>query len=66
MEALRTMLPERIINFIALQNDLHGRKNKGKRYTPEWKFFALSLYHVSGKAYRLISNFSTCHAKEAY
>ena len=65
METLRTMLPERIVNFIALQNDLHDRKNKGKRYTPEWKFFALSLYHVSGKAYRLISKFFNLPCKRS-
>ena len=29
LEALRTMLPEKIVNFIAVQIDLHGKKNKG-------------------------------------
>jgi hypothetical protein len=57
LEALRTMLPERIVTFIDAQIDLHSKKNKGKRYTPEMKSFALSLYHISGKAYRLISKF---------
>ncbi len=52
LEMLRTMLPETTVNFIAMQVDLHGKKNKGQRYTNEMKSFALSLFHLSGKAYR--------------
>ena len=64
LDALRTMLPERIVKFIDAQIDLHSKKNKGKRYTPEMKSFALSLYHISGKAYRLISNFFNLPSKK--
>ncbi len=63
LDALRTMLPERIVKFIDAQIDLHSKKNKGKRYTPEMKSFALSLYHISGKAYRLISKFFNLPSK---
>ena len=57
LEALRTILPDRIVNFINVQVQLHSKKNKGRRYTSESKVFALSLYHISGKAYRLVSKF---------
>ena len=52
---LRELLPNRIVNFVEMQLKLH--KKKGKRCSPEMKAFALSLYHISGKAYRLISKF---------
>ena len=65
LDALRTMLPERIVKFIDVQIDLHSKKNKGKRYTPEMKSFALSLYHMSGKAYRLVSKFFNLPSKRS-
>ncbi len=52
---LDTLLPERIVDFIKMQIDLHAKKGKGRRYSKEMIAFALSLYHVSGKAYRLVS-----------
>ena len=52
---LKSLLPERIVKFIEMQIDLHAKKSKGRRYSKELKAFALSLYHVSGKAYRLVS-----------
>ena len=52
---LRTILPARIVKFIEVQIGLHSQKTKGKRYSPEAKAFALSLYHISGKAYRMLS-----------
>jgi hypothetical protein len=57
METIRTMLPEKIANFVEMQIELHTKANDvhGKRYSEETKVFALSLYHISGKAYRLIS-----------
>ena len=55
VETLNTLLPERIVNFIEMQIDLHSTKGKGRRYSKEMRAFALSLYHVSGKAYRLVS-----------
>ncbi len=55
IKALKTMLPESIVTFISMQIDLH--KKKGQQYSKEMKAFALSLFHVSGKAYRLIAKF---------
>ena len=34
---------------------LHSKKAHGRRYSPEMKSLAISLYHASGKAYRLLS-----------
>ena len=42
---------------------LHTRKKGGKTYTPEIKYFAISLHHVSGKAYRLVSKFFNLPSK---
>ena len=66
MTMLKGMLPEYIINFIDSQIDLHRKKPKGKRYSNETRRFALSLYHISGKAYRLLAKiFSPFHQKQA-
>ena len=65
LETLRTMLPERIVKFIESQIDLHAKKSNGRRYTSETRAFALSLYHISGKAYRLIANFFNLPSKRS-
>ena len=65
LEALHTMLPENVVTFIALQIDLHHKKNKGQRYSPEMKSFALSLYYISGKAYKLLSKFFKLPSKSS-
>ena len=49
------MLPESTVKFIAQQINLNKKKNKGQRYSNEMKSFALSLYHISGKAYRMVA-----------
>lgn len=49
LESLRTMLPESNVQFISWQVDLNKKKNKGQRYSPEMKSFAVSLFHLSGK-----------------
>jgi transposase-like protein len=56
-------LPERIVKFIESQIDLHAKKSKGRRYSAETRSFALSLYHVSGKTYRLIAKFFNLPSK---
>jgi hypothetical protein len=48
-------LPKHLANFIRLQMKLHSRKKHGRRYSSEMKSIAISLYHASGKAYRLLS-----------
>ena len=57
LDALRTLLPERMVKFIVLQIDIKKKKNKGQRYPKEMKSFALSLFHVSGKTYSLVAKF---------
>ena len=57
IEVLRTVLPDRIIKFIEVQINLHSKKTKDHRYSPETRAFALSLYHISGKAYIMVSKF---------
>jgi transposase-like protein len=54
LDVLRTMLPE-MVKFIALQIDIEKKTNNGQRYPKEMKLFA--LFHVSGKAYRLVAKF---------
>lgn len=43
LDALRTMLLESTVKFIAQQVNLNKKKNKGQRYSNEMKSFALSL-----------------------
>ena len=57
LSTLRELLPKQIVDFIEMQLKLHKKKGKGRRYSPEIKSFSLSLYHVSGRAYRLLSKF---------
>ena len=65
LDALRTMLPERRVNLLMSKSTCIQKKNKGKRYTPEIKSFALSLFHISGKAYRLLSKFFNLPSKRS-
>ena len=48
-------LPDKVVSFIQIQIKLHACKKKGQRYPSDIKAFALSLYHISGKAYKLLS-----------
>ena len=48
-------LPKNLANFIRMQIKLHSRKKHGRRYSPEMKSIAISLFLASGKAYRLLS-----------
>ena len=48
-------LPKNLANFIRMQIKLHSRKKHGRRYSPEMKSIAISLFHAGGKAYRLLS-----------
>ena len=48
-------LPPHLAGFVKLQFDLHAAKKHGRRYSPEMKSLAISLFHASGKAYRLLS-----------
>ncbi|CAB3997363.1 transposable element P transposase isoform X1 [Paramuricea clavata] len=50
-----SQLPPNMANFIRDQISLHSKKSKGRRYSPEMKTIALSLYHASGKAYKILS-----------
>ena len=47
LDALRTVLPENIVNFISLQIGLHKKNNKGQRYSNEVKSFALYPFFTS-------------------
>ena len=55
LKMLCKKLPKNLANFIRMQIKLHSRKKHGRRYSPEMKSIAISLFHASGKAYRLLS-----------
>ena len=55
LENALSKLPNNLANFIKSQVKLHGKKKQGTRYSPELKSLAISIYHASGKAYRLLS-----------
>ncbi len=63
-EALKTLL-QHLAEFVKSQIKLHARKKKGQRYSPELKSLAISLYHASGKSYRLLSKIFILPSKAA-
>ena len=56
LEEALEKLPANLANFVRMQIRLHGKKKQGRRYSPELKSLAISIFHASGKAYRLLSN----------
>ena len=42
------------LELLKTQLMLAGRKRQGHRYSEEYKMFAMSLYHVSPKCYKLL------------
>ena len=42
------------LELLNTQLMLAGRKRQGHRYSEEYKMFAMSLYHVSPKCYKLL------------
>ena len=55
LEKALAKLPKNLANFVKSQIKLHTKKEKGRRYSPQMKSMAISLYHASGKAYRMLS-----------
>ena len=56
LSVLGTILPTKIEKLIESQISFHSAKNKHcRRYSDETKSFALSLYHLSGKSYKMVS-----------
>ena len=53
-QLLEGVLPSNLLDFKKKQAHLSNKKARGKRYDNNFKAWALSLYHVSGKAYRLL------------
>jgi hypothetical protein len=49
-------LPKNLAHFVRMQLELHSKKKKGRRYSPQMKSIAVSLYHASGKARVCISD----------
>ena len=56
-------LPENFAHFIRMQLNLHRKKAKGRRYSPQMKLIAVSLYHASEKAYWMLSKLFTLPTK---
>ena len=54
LEIALAKLPENLANFVKIQVNLHSKKKKGRRYSPQLKSLAISIYHASGKAYRML------------
>ena len=55
LESALEKLPRNLQSFVRMQIKLCSQKKQGRRYSAEMKSFALSLFHTSGKAYRLLS-----------
>ena len=48
---LEGVVPSELLDFIKTQVHLSDGKTKGRRYVIAFKAWALTLYHISGKAY---------------
>ena len=59
LEEALEKLPANLANVVRMQIRLHGKKKQGRRYSPELKSLAISIFHASGKAYRLLSKLFT-------
>ena len=55
LEEALSKLPDHMATFIKEQIKLSSKKGHGRRYSPEMKTIALSLYHASGKVYNVLS-----------
>ena len=55
LDAALGKLPNHLSNFVKMQLELNSKKSHGRRCSNEMKSLAISLYHASGKAYRLLS-----------
>ena len=57
INTLHKALPAHIVKFVESQMKVSSAKvPKGRRYSNETKTFALTLYHISEKAYKLVSS----------
>ena len=66
LQILKSFLPVHTVKFIESQIHLHSKRSQhGHRYTSEMKAFALTVYHLSGKAYRMISKIFCMPSKSA-
>ena len=66
IQTIGTILPAPLVKFIESQIDLHTKSSKhGRRYSNETKAFGLTLFHLSGKAYKLVSKLLCLPLKSA-
>jgi hypothetical protein len=66
LKFLEPILPSPILKFIESQIDLHSKKSsKGHRYSTDMKAFAITPYHLSGKAYKMVSKLFCLPSKSA-
>lgn len=66
IQTVKTKLPAPLVKFIESQIDLHTKRSKhGRRYSNETKAFGLTLFHLSGKAYKLLSKLFCLPSKSA-
>ena len=60
-------LPENLAHFIRMQLNLHRKKAKGRRYSPQMKSIAVSLYIMPvGKPTGCYPNYSFCPQKHHF
>ena len=52
---LEGVVPSELLDFIKKQVHFSKFKSKGRRYDIAFKAWALTLYHISGKAYRFLA-----------
>ena len=55
LQSLEGILSQELLDFVKKQVTLSLNRRKGRRYDTTFKAWALSLYHISGKAYRFLA-----------
>ena len=65
-QLLEGAITPELLTFIKNQVSLSSVKKKGRRYDYSYKAMALSLYHISGKAYRILAKLLKLPSKRLY
>ena len=63
IELLDGIVSQKLLDFLHKQVILSLNKRKGRRYDNAFKAWAISLYHISGKAYRFLRKHFTLPSK---
>ena len=62
-QLLKVVISQNVLDFLQKQVTLSVNRKKGRRYDHAFKAWALTLYHISGKAYRFLEKLLSLPSK---